>query len=324
MLPVHPGFHLMQREAMIVRDRNALLRRIRANYQLYLFLLLPAACVVLFHYVPMGGIVLAFKQYNIRKGIWGSPWVGFKYFNRFFGSYQFGRVIGNTLSVSFYSLFASFPIPILFALVLNAVPLPRFRKTVQTVTYMPHFISTVVMVGLLMQIFNPRMGLFGIVYKALFGEMAPDLFGKPAAFRHLYVWSGVWQSTGWASIIYFAALSSVDRGLHEAAQIDGASRFARVLHIDLPCILPTARIMLIMAAGRVMSVGFEKVFLMQNSLNLSASEVISTYVYKVGIVTGGGDFSFGTAVGLFNSVVNFALMMTVNFICRRLGGSSLW
>ena len=307
-----------------MRSRRDTLRRVRANYQLYLFLLLPLACTLLFHYVPMGGIVLAFKQYNVRKGIWGSPWAGLKYFRRFFSSYQFSRVIGNTLAVSFYSLAAGFPIPILFALLLNAVPFARFRKVVQTVTYMPHFISTVVIVGLLMQIFNPRMGVFGVMYKALFGQSAPDLFGLPSAFRHLYVWSGIWQSTGWASIIYFAALSSVDKGLHEAAEIDGASRLQRVLHIDLPCILPTASIMLIMRAGSIMSVGFEKVLLMQNNLNLSSSEVISTYVYKVGIVTGGGDFSFGTAVGLFNSVVNFTLMMTVNFICGRLGGSSLW
>ena len=305
-------------------QKNKLTRRILSNYQLYLFLAVPMFFILLFAYAPMGGIVLAFKQYNIRKGIWGSPWVGLKYFRRFFESYQFGRVIKNTLSLSFYSLFASFPVPILFALVLNAVPFPRYRKVVQTVTYMPHFISTVVMVGLLMQIFNARIGAFGVIWKAFTGKMAPDLFGMPKTFAHLYVWSGVWQSTGWSSIIYFAALSGVDKELHEAAEIDGATRFQRVLHIDLPCILPTASIMLIMAAGRVMSVGFEKVFLMQNDLNLSNSEVISTYVYKVGIVTGGGDFSFGTAIGLFNSVVNFALMICVNAICKRLGGSSLW
>lgn len=305
-------------------QKQSLGLRLRRHYELYLFLLVPLAVIVLFHYVPMSGIVLAFKKYNLRLGIWGSPWVGFKYFERFFSSYQFERVLTNTLSLSFYSLLASFPIPILFALMLNAIPYPRFRKLTQTVTYMPHFISTVVIVGLLMQIFNARMGVFGVTYRTLTGQQAPDLFGIPSAFSHLYVWSSVWQSTGWSSIIYFAALSSVDKQLHEAAEIDGATRFQRVWYIDLPCILPTASIMLIMAAGRVMSVGFEKVFLMQNSLNISASEVISTYVYKVGIVTGGGDFSFGTAVGLFNSVTNFILMMSVNFICKRLGGSSLW
>ena len=298
--------------------------RIREHWQLYLFLIAPLAVIILFSYVPMGGIVLAFKKYDYRLGIWKSPWVGMKYFNRFFHSYQFKRVLTNTLSISFYSLLASFPLPILFALMLNAVPYPRFRKCVQTVTYMPHFISTVVMVGLLMQIFNARTGIFGVTWKAITGENAPDLFGIASAFPHLYVWSGVWQGTGWNSIIYFAALSGVDKQLHEAAEIDGANRFQRVWHIDLPCILPTASIMLIMAAGRVMSLGFEKIYLMQNSLNIAASEVISTYVYKVGIVTGGGDFSFGTAVGLFNSVVNFILLMTVNFVCKRLGGSSLW
>lgn len=305
-------------------QKNTLRQRIRANYQLYLFLAIPLFFVLLFSYVPMGGIILSFKQYDIRKGIFGSPWTGFKYFNSFFNSYQFEVVLKNTLWLSFYGLVASFPTPIIFALVLNAVPFLRYRKVVQTVTYMPHFISTVVMVGLLMQIFNARIGVFGVIWKAFTGEMAPDLFGKPNAFPHLYVWSGIWQGTGWSSIIYFAALSSVDKGLHEAAEIDGATRFQRVLHIDLPCILPTACIMLIMAAGRIMSVGFEKVFLMQNDLNLDTSEVISTYVYKIGIVTGGGDPSYGTAVGLFNSLVNFILMMFVNSVCRRLGGSSLW
>lgn len=305
-------------------QKKSLGSRIREHWQLYLFLIAPLAVIILFSYVPMGGIVLAFKKYDYRLGIWKSPWVGMKYFNRFFHSYQFKRVLTNTLSISFYSLLASFPLPILFALMLNAVPYPRFRKCVQTVTYMPHFISTVVMVGLLMQIFNARTGIFGVTWKAITGENAPDLFGIASAFPHLYVWSGVWQGTGWNSIIYFAALSGVDKQLHEAAEIDGANRFQRVWHIDLPCILPTASIMLIMAAGRVMSLGFEKIYLMQNSLNIAASEVISTYVYKVGIVTGGGDFSFGTAVGLFNSVVNFILLMTVNFVCKRLGGSSLW
>ena len=300
------------------------LRRVIENRQLYVFLFLPILCIFIFRYIPMAGILMAFQDYDINLGLFGSKWVGFKFFDQFFSSYQFVRVLKNTLTLSIYGLLVTFPIPIIFALLLNVVPSAKFRRTTQTITYMPHFISTVVMVGLLMQVFNARSGIYGVAWRAITGDLAPDPFGDPAVFPHLYVWSAVWQGTGWSSIIYFAALSSVDKGLHEAAQIDGASRFQRVIHVDLPCILPTAAIMLIMAAGRIMSVGFEKVYLMQNSLNISASEIISTYVYKVGIVKGGGDFSFGTAIGLFNAVINFILMVIVNGICRRLGGSSLW
>ena len=210
------------------------------------------------------------------------------------------------------------------ALLLNSFPGVRFKKVVQTVSYIPHFISTVVVVGMLMQIFNPRTGAVGNIYSLFTGGIMKDIFASPSAFPHLYVWSGIWQGIGWSSIIYIAALSSVDTELHEAAQIDGASRFRRVLHIDLPSILPTATIMLILSAGRVMSVGFEKVFLMQNSLNIGASEVISTYVYKVGMVIGTGDYSFATAIGLFNSVINFCLLVLVNFISRKLSETSLW
>lgn len=305
--------------------KRTLKSRLREHWQLYVFLLLPLIYIIVFSYLPMGGLLMAFEKFDARKGFFGSEWIGFKNFERFFRSYQFERVLGNTVSLSLYSLLASFPLPIVFALALNAVPYPRFRRVVQTVAYMPHFISTVVIVGLIIQLFNARIGAYGILYQLLTGAgKAPEIYGKAASFPHFYVWSGVWQGLGWNSIIYFAALSSIDVSLHEAAEIDGATRFQRLIHIDLPCILPTASIMLIMAAGRIMSLGFEKVYLMQNSLNLRTSEIISTYVYKVGLVTGGGDFSFGTAIGLFNSVVNFAMIVLVNQVCRRLGGSSLW
>ena len=212
----------------------------------------------------------------------------------------------------------------MLALLLNAAPHQTYKKLIQTVTYIPHFISTVVMVGILMQVFNMRSGVYGILYSAFTGSAAPDLFASPSAFRHMYVWSGIWQNLGWDTIIYLAALMNVDPELNEAAQIDGANRWQRMWHIDLPTILPTASILLILAAGKVMNVGFEKVYLMQNDLNISTSEVISTYVYKIGMVTGGGDFSYGTAIGLFNSVVNFILIILVNAICKNLGGSSLW
>lgn len=309
---------------MYLTKKRQTFAKLKEDYELYLFLIVPMLLIFLFHYIPMVGIVLSFEDYSISGGVLGSRWVGLWQFKRFFSSYDFDRIIYNTISLSFYGLVASFPIPIVFALLLNAIPMQRYRKVIQTVTYMPHFISTVVIVGVLFQIFNARIGVYGIIGKRLTGSMPPDILAEPEAFRHLYVWSGVWKSTGWNSIIYFAALSSVDKELHEAAEIDGATRFQRMLHIDLPCILPTASIMLIMAAGGIMSVGFEKVYLMQNNMNISTSEVISTYVYKVGLVSGGGDFSFGSAIGIFNSVTNFALMMFVNFICKKLGGSSLW
>ncbi len=228
------------------------------------------------------------------------------------------------MTLSFYSLFASFPLPIILALLINASPGLRFKKIVQTVSYIPHFISTVVIVGMLMQIFNPRVGAIGAIYQLITKKILNDLFASPGAFPHIYVWSGIWQNIGWNSIIYIAALSNVDAELHSAAQIDGASIFQRVVHIDFPAVLPTATIMLILATGNIMNIGFEKVFLMQNSLNISRSEVISTYVYKVGLTMGAGDFSFATGIGLLNSVINFVLLIIVNFTSKKLEGTYLW
>ena len=300
--------------------RNSIISR----WQLYLFLLLPIIYLIIFAYVPMTGLQLAFKKFHMPSGIWSSPWVGFSQFEKFFDSYMFSRVLGNTIQISFYSLIAGFPIPIIFALALNSMKSYYYKKTIQLVTYMPHFISTVVMVGMLLQMINPRIGILGILYSAVTGGEAPNLIGLPGAFSHLYVWSGVWQSMGWSSIIYLAALSSVDPELHEAALIDGASRFQRVRYIDFPSILPTATILLIMNSGQIMNIGFEKVFLMQNNLNLRASEVISTYVYKVGLASSMQDFSYATAIGLFNSLVNFSLIIIVNQIAKRVSGEGLW
>lgn len=294
------------------------------NWQLYLFLVPSVIFIIVFAYIPMAGIQIAFKEYDFTKGIWGSSWIGLENFKRFFQSYQFFTILWNTISVSFYSLIASFPLPIIFALILNSYSGKRYKKLVQTVSYMPHFISTVVIVGMLVQLFNPRTGAVGALYTFFTRDVIADLLANPRAFIHMYVWSGVWQSIGWNSIIYIAALSSVDEELHEAAQIDGATRLQRVIYIDFPSILPTATIMLILAAGNIMNVGFEKVFLMQNSLNISKSEVISTYVYKVGLTIGSGDFSFATAIGLFNSLINFILLIVVNFISNKLGNNSLW
>lgn len=298
----------------------------RRDWQLYLLLLVPIIYIIVFKYLPMGGLVIAFKNYKVRKGIWGSDWVGFDQFIKFFQSYQFKRVLVNTLVLSLYALVVSFPFPVLFALMINSVRNEKFKKFTQTIVNMPHFISVVVMVGILFSIFNSSTGIYGNLYRLVTGSnSAPDLFGSAANFRHFYVWSAVWQHFGWDSIIYTAALSSVDPSYHEAAQIDGATRFQRVIHVDLPTIIPTIVTMLILRMGSVMTIGFEKVYLMQNSMNLSASEIISTYVYQVGLSAKGvGDFSYATAIGLFNNVINFILVMTVNKISKKVSETSLW
>lgn len=314
----------MPESTMQAVRRSDLPHRIKKNWRLYLFLLVPVAYILIFAYVPMAGLQLAFKRFNAADGIWGSPWVGMEQFQRFFSSYQFERVLKNTLTLSLYGLLAGFPFPILLALILNSLRSDRYRKTAQTITYLPYFISTVVLVGILAQVLNPRVGLVANITMALSGGEPANLMASPDAFPHLYVWSGVWQAMGYNSIIYIAALSGVDPNLHEAAQIDGANRFQRVLHIDFPAILPTATILLILNAGQLMNVGFEKAYLMQNSMNQSASEVISTYVYKVGLAASVTDFSYATAIGLFNSVVNMVLIVLVNFASKRLNGNSLF
>ncbi len=291
-------------------------------WQLYAMLLLPVLYLLVFSYYPMTGVQLAFKKYAARLGIWGSEWVGLKNFARFVNSYQFWPILRNTLILSFYSILAQLPMPILLALSLNAVRGKGLKKTVQLATYMPNFISTVVMVGILKQLLHPRLGLIAAV-GGLLGLPVSDLFASSGAFPHLYVWSNVWQRTGWSSIIYLAALASVDPEQHEAAIVDGATRFQRVLHIDLPIIIPTATIMLILSMGQVMSIGFERVFLMQTDLNLATSEIISTYVYKVGL-TGVPDYAYSTAINLFNSLINLLLIVTMNAAAKKMGDSSLF
>jgi putative aldouronate transport system permease protein len=292
---------------------------------LYLFLLLPAAYIIIFAYIPMLGVQIAFKKYTILGGIWRSPWVGLANFRKFFNSYMFSRVIGNTLRISLYDIIAGFPFPIIFALCLNTIENRRYKKLIQTITYMPHFISVVVIVGILMQVFHPLNGIYGILVKTLMGNQAVDIFGKPDAFPHLYVWSGIWQSFGWNSIIYVATLSSVPEELYEAARVDGASRFKMVLHVDLPSLAPTITILLILRLGAIMSLGFEKAWLMQNSLNMGTSELISTFVYKQGLAVGGPtDFSYAAAIGLFNSLVNLILIILVNRTSKKLSETSLW
>lgn len=309
------------------KGRNDLWKQICRRWQLYLFLIVPIAWLIVFCYIPMGGVQIAFKNFMPKKGIWGSEWVGFTHFITFFKSFYFERTVVNTLVISLYSLGCSFPLSIVFALMMNIIVNAKFKKAVQTITYMPHFISTVVLVGMLSQVFNPVTGLYGNIFRLFApGEYPPDILAKPDTFRHMYVWSGIWQNLGWNTIIYMAALSGVDPELHEAAQIDGATRLKRVWYIDLPVLLPTASILLIMNAGSIMSVGFEKVYLMQNSLNLVQSEVISTYVYKVGLGGTTNQLSFSAAIGLFNNVINGLLLVTVNYLSKKLsdGNNSLF
>ncbi|MFC6547490.1 ABC transporter permease [Cohnella cellulosilytica] len=291
------------------------------KWQLYVILIIPVSWLIIFQYVPMLGIQLAFKDFYVMKGIWGSPWVGTKYFEQFFNSPSFYTVIRNTVLINVYTLAAGFIFPIALAVGLNELRSRWFKKMVQTVTYMPHFISTVVMVGLVMQALDPRVGIVNQVI-GLFGGESIDFMGSPGYFRSVYVWSEVWQATGFSAIIYLAALSSVDPALNEAATIDGASVVQRIWHVDLPSIRPTIVILFILSLGNVMNIGFEKIFLMQNGLNASNSEVIATWVYKVGLQS--SNFSFGTAIGFFNSVINFAILLVANSIARRASGSALW
>jgi putative aldouronate transport system permease protein len=303
-----------------VRKREYKWKKVRQNYILYLFLLPAVVYILIFHYIPIYGIQIAFKDFEATQGILGSPWVGWIHFRRFFESYQCFDLIRNTLVLSVYSLIAGFPMPIILALILNYSTMNRLKKFTQTVTYAPHFISTVVMVGMILVVFSPT-GMVNQFIK-LAGGSSKEFIGNPAVFRHLYVWSSVWKNTGWSCIIYIATLAGVNPELHEAAIVDGANKINRIWHIDIPSILPTTIILLILQLGSLMSIGFEKAYLMQNSVNLSVSEIISTYVYKMGIQ--GAQYSYSTAIGLLNNVINFLLLITVNKIASKVSDSSLW
>lgn len=308
------------RRAVNKRVVKIKLKAIADNYELYLFLLPAVLLIFCFQYIPMYGVQIAFKNFSPARGIWGSPWAGLEQFRRFFRSFQSRTVIANTFILSLYGLAAGFPLPIVFALMLNSLGQPKYKRFLQTLTYMPHFVSTVVLVGMITLFLSPR-GLFGNISNLL-GITPKNILAIPEAFRHAYVWSGVWHNMGWGSIIYLAALSSVDPALYEAATIDGASKWQKIIHIDIPSIAPTIIILLILRTGDILSVGFEKAFLMQNSLNLLKSEVITTYVYKVGIQN--TQYSFSAAVGLFNNLINFAVLVLVNRISRKVSETSLW
>lgn len=292
----------------------------RKNWDLYLLISPVILYFIIFHYIPMYGVQIAFKDFFPVNGISGSPWVGLKHFERFFDSYYFWRLIKNTLGIGLYTLALSFPIPIIIALMLNEVKHEKYKRFVQTVIYAPHFLSTVVVVGMLLLFLKPD-GLVNQII-ILFGGEPIYFITEPSLFKSLYVFSDVWQTMGWSSIIYLAALASIDYQLHEAAIIDGATRMQRIWHINVPTIFPTIVIMFILSAGSIMAVGFEKVFLMQNSLNMSTSDVISTFVYRAGILD--AQYSFSAAVGLFNSVINFIMLIVVNSFAKKINETSLW
>lgn len=291
----------------------------KRDWQLYALILLPVIYLLIFNYIPMGGIQMSFRDYRPKAGagVWGSDWVGLKWFRKFLADPDFAKIFWNTVILSVYSLVIGFPLPILFALLLNSLPSKRYKRSVQTLSYMPHFISTTVAIGIIQLIFSPVNGLYGNIYRLLGNEGYPrDFRGLESAFRHIYVWSGVWQQLGWSSIIYMSALGSVSPELHEAAEIDGASRIKRIFHIDLPAIAPTIMMLLIMRIGSLVGVGYEKAYLLQSPLNLGTSEVISTYVFKYGMGSF-RNFSYGTAVSLFNTMINWCLMFITNMISRK-------
>lgn len=302
------------------RKRSPWLRLAR-SWRLYVLLLPAVAYLIIFHYVPIYGVQIAFRDYRARNGFLGSTWVGLKHFKYFLDSPQFPTLMRNTILLSVYSLIFTFPLPILLALLLNECNNVGYKKFVQNVTYAPHFISTVVLCGMVMAFVAPETGIINNIVVALGGKDT-DYMGKEEWWRTIYIVSDIWKNTGWSSIIYLAALSGIDPQLHESAQIDGANRLQRVIHINMPGIAPTIILLFILDCGKIMSVGFEKAYLLQNALNLPVSEIISTYVYKTGVQ--GAKFSYTTAIGLFNSVVNVIMLLLVNRISKAVSETSLF
>jgi multiple sugar transport system permease protein/putative aldouronate transport system permease protein len=298
-------------------------RAFRGSLQLYAMLFLPLLWLLVFAYIPMYGAQIAFRNYNVVDGITGSPWAGLDHFQRFIDSYNFWPIMKNTLVLNVYQLIAGFFPPIMLALALNYVMRGWFKKTVQMVTYAPHFISTVVMVGIILQMLSPTGGLVNQLLGVI-GIGPINFMGEPSYWKSIYVWSGVWQNAGFNCIIFLAALAGIDPTLHEAAVVDGANKLQRIRDIDIPGILPVAVILLILNMGTLLSTGFEKVLLLQNPLNLPTSEVLDTYVYRVGLVSQVPNFSYAAAIGLFKSVIGLILILAANQLARRLKAQALW
>ncbi|MFJ5761339.1 ABC transporter permease [Neobacillus sp. NPDC093182] len=295
-------------------------KQIKKYWQLYILMLLPLTYILIFKYVPMAGVQIAFKDYNFVKGIWGSEWVGLQHFITFFSSPNFWPIFRNTLEISLITLLFNFPAPIILALFLNEIRMGFFKKSVQMVTYAPHFISTVVMCGMILLFLAPN-GEMGKLFTQL-GLKPINFMGIADEFKFVYALTDMWQHMGYSSIIYLAALAGINPELYEAAKVDGASRLQKMIYIDLPGIAPAIVIMLILSTGDVLNVGFEKTYLLQNNLNLPGSEVIATYVYKVGLLN--ANYSYSTAIGVFNSVISFTLLIIVNAFARKISEHSLW
>lgn len=303
--------------------RTSVWRQMKRSWQLYLFLALPLAWLLIFMYYPMYGAQIAFRDFLPGKSILGSEWIGLTNFTRFFDSPLFVRLIKNTLILSLYSLALGFPIPVLLALSLNQLRTGIFKRSVQMISYAPYFISTVVMAALILQFLDMRRGPLNLLIMA-FGLEPVHFMGTADYFPSIYVWSGIWQNTGFGTIIYLAALTTIDPALHEAAVVDGANRLQRIWHIDVPGIMPIVMTLLILNMGQLTNIGFEKAFLLQNSLNLETSEVISTYVYKVGLAGGVANFSYAAAIGLFNSIIGLVLLLVANQLSKRFSQTSLF
>lgn len=310
-----------QRKKLKRQTSKSLYRKVLQNWQLYIFVLPAFLYFLIFHYIPMYGVQIAFKDFIPTLGIWDSEWVGFEHFTRFFKSFYFWDLIKNTLGISVYELIIGFPLPIILALSLNEAKDGLYKRTVQTVTYAPHFISVVVMAGMIISFLSPTTGLINHIIQ-LFGFEPIPFMTDPKWFKTVYVLSGVWQSAGWGTIIYLAVLSGVSPEHHEAAIVDGATRLQRILHINIPAIVPTMVILLILNVGNIMAMGFEKILLLQNALNLESSNVIATFVYESGLLN--AQYSFAAAVGLFNAVINAVLLVMVNRIARKTSETSLW
>ncbi len=305
----------MQRSCKRYFRRNFLLQ-----WQLYALCLPALVFLAIFNYAPMYGVQIAFRDYTFAKGITGSDWVGLEYFVRFITAHNFETLVWNTLSLNLYGLLV-FPAPILLALMLNILPHPRFKKLVQTATYAPHFISVIVLCGMVRLFLSPVSGIVNVAIVALGGERI-NFMAEPGMFRHIYVWSDVWQNTGWGAIVYLAALSGISPELYEAARVDGANRHHIIRYIELPGILPTIIIMLLLKLGSIMNVGFQKAFMLQTTANSTTSEIIATYVYKIGLTR--AQYSFSAAIGLFNTAINIALLCFSNGVSKRLTETSLW
>ena len=302
-------------------SRKTFWKNLRRDRQL-VFMLIPVVIFfAVFSYYPLYGILIAFKDYSISKGILGSPWAGLRYFRQFFLSPYFGRLLRNTVLISVYSLLWGFPVPIIFALLLNEFKDGKFKRLIQTVSYLPHFISPVVICGILIDIFSPQGGVVNALLYSLTGKRI-NFFGEPEWFRAMYVGSGVWQEFGWNSIIYLAAITGINPDLYEAARIDGAGRLRQIWHVTLPGIKPTILTLLILNLGNIMSVGYEKIILLYSPTTYETADVISTYVYRTGLLS--QQYSYAGAVGLFNSVINIAILVLCNFVGKKLFGVGIW